>query len=91
MHISIATVFRIKLGGPTRELFLDDKWYQCYFGGQPITVDLGNKKVSLKLEGPPPQVKVGNVKRTDLVLGKINLIINARSMVPIFLDAKPQM
>lgn len=54
-------------------------------------VDLGNKKASVKLDGPPPQVKIGTTRRTDLVLGKINLIINARSMVPVFLDSKPQM
>lgn len=82
---------RIKLGAPTRELYVDDKWYQCYFGGSPILVDLGNKKVGIKLDGPPPQVKIGLVKRSDLVVGKINLIINARSMVPVFLDAKRQM
>lgn len=84
-------VFRIKLGAPTRELYIDDRWYECYFGGMPITVDLGGKKVSVKLEGPPPLVKIGTVKRTDLVVAKINLIINARNMVPVFLDAKPQM
>ncbi|XP_016845567.1 uncharacterized protein LOC100121761 isoform X2 [Nasonia vitripennis] len=83
-------VHKIKLGAPTRELYIDDKWYQVYFGGQAIMVDLGNKKVSVKLDGPPPQVKIGTTKRTDLVLGKINLIINARSMVPVFLDSKPQ-
>ncbi|KAK0076830.1 hypothetical protein PV325_004802, partial [Microctonus aethiopoides] len=84
-------IHRIRLGAPTRELYVDDKWYECYFGGPPIKVDLGNKKVNIKLEGPPPQVKIGNVKRTDLVIAKINLIINARNMVPVFLDAKPQM
>lgn len=83
--------FRIKLGAPTRELYVDDCWYECYFGGMPITIELGGKKVSIKLEGPPPQVKIGTVKRTDLVVAKINLIINARNMVPVFLDAKPQM
>ncbi|XP_050479654.1 uncharacterized protein LOC126868364 isoform X1 [Bombus huntii] len=83
-------VHRIKLGAPTRELYIDDRWYECYFGGMPITVDLGGKKVSVKLEGPPPLVKIGTVKRTDLVVAKINLIINARNMVPVFLDAKPQ-
>lgn len=83
-------VHRIKLGAPTRELYIDDKWYECYFGGMPVTVDLGGKKVSVKLEGPPPLVKIGTVKRTDLVVAKINLIINARNMVPVFLDAKPQ-
>ncbi|EFN78884.1 Pre-mRNA cleavage complex 2 protein Pcf11 [Harpegnathos saltator] len=83
-------VHRIKLGAPTRELYIDDRWYECYFGGMPITIELGGKKVSVKLEGPPPQVKIGSVKRTDLVVAKINLIINARNMVPVFLDAKPQ-
>lgn len=57
----------------------------------PITIELGGKKISVKLEGPPPQVKIGTVKRMDLVVAKINLIINARNMVPVFLDAKPQM
>ncbi|KAL0115350.1 hypothetical protein PUN28_010706 [Cardiocondyla obscurior] len=83
-------VHRIKLGAPTRELYVDDCWYECYFGGLPITIELGGKKVYVKLEGPPPQVKIGTVKRTDLVVAKINLIINARNMVPVFLDAKPQ-
>ncbi|XP_014476852.1 PREDICTED: uncharacterized protein LOC106745607 isoform X2 [Dinoponera quadriceps] len=83
-------VHRIKLGAPTRELYIDDRWYECYFGGMPITIELSGKKVSMKLEGPPPQVKIGTVKRTDLVVAKINLIINARNMVPVFLDAKPQ-
>ncbi|KAF7987800.1 hypothetical protein HCN44_003663 [Aphidius gifuensis] len=84
-------VHRIRLGAPTRELYIDDMWYECYFGGPPIIVDIGNKKVNIKLEGPPPQVKIGNIKRIDLVVGKINLIINARNMVPIFLDSKPQL
>ncbi|XP_012218940.1 pre-mRNA cleavage complex 2 protein Pcf11 isoform X2 [Linepithema humile] len=83
-------VHRIKLGAPTRELYIDDRWYECYFGGMPITIELGGKKISVKLEGPPPQVKIGTVKRIDLVVAKINLIINARNMVPVFLDAKPQ-
>ncbi|XP_063987411.1 uncharacterized protein Pcf11 isoform X2 [Diachasmimorpha longicaudata] len=83
-------VHKIRLGAPTRELYIDDRWYECYFGGPSITVDLGSKKVSIKLEGPPPQVKIGSVKRTDLVIAKINLIINARTMVPVFLDSKPQ-
>ena len=82
---------KIKLGSPTRELYVNGKWYECYFGGPPIPVELGQRTVNISLEGPPPQVKIGYTKRTDLVLGKINLIINARNMVPVFLDAKPQM
>lgn len=72
-------------------MYIDDRWYECYFGGMPVTVDLNGKKIQIELEGPPPQVKIGTVKRTDLVIAKINLIINARNMVPVFLDSKPQM
>ncbi|PSN35925.1 hypothetical protein C0J52_07164 [Blattella germanica] len=81
---------RIRLGAPTRELYIDDKWYEACFGGPPITIEIGGKMHSVKLEGPPPQVKIGFEKRCELVAGKINLIINARNMVPVFLDAKPQ-
>ncbi|XP_043289393.1 uncharacterized protein [Venturia canescens] len=83
-------VHRIRLGGPSRELYIDDRWYECYFGGLPIKVDLGNKKVSVKLEGPPPQVKIGSVKRRELVVGKVHLILDARELVPVFVDSKPQ-
>ena len=89
-YVYMGEVHRIKLGGPTRELYIDDCWYECYFGGPAITVNFGGKKVNVKLEGPSPQVKIGTVKRTDLVVAKINLIINAKNMVPVFLDAKPQ-
>lgn len=84
-------LLRIRLGGPSRELYIDDRWYECYFGGLPIKVDLGNKKVSVKLEGPPPQVKIGSIKRTDLIVGKVHLILDARELVPVFVDSKPQM
>ncbi|XP_066998871.2 uncharacterized protein [Anabrus simplex] len=80
---------RIRLGAPTRELYIDGQWYECFFGGPPIPIEIDGKIRMVKLEGPPPPVKIG-FKRTDLVAGKINLIINARTMVPIFLDAKPQ-
>jgi pre-mRNA cleavage complex 2 protein Pcf11 len=83
-------IHRIRLGAPTRELYVDGKWYECFFGGPPVTIEIGGKMHVVKLEGPPPQVKIGFVKRTDLVAGKINLIINAMHMVPVFLDAKPQ-
>ncbi|XP_063228408.1 serine/arginine repetitive matrix protein 2-like isoform X2 [Bacillus rossius redtenbacheri] len=80
---------RIRLGAPTRELYIDGKWYECFFGGPPVKVELNGKLHSVKLEGPVPQVRIGG-NRLDLVAGKVNLIIDARSMVPIFLDAKPQ-
>ncbi|KAJ9595834.1 hypothetical protein L9F63_012989, partial [Diploptera punctata] len=81
---------RIRLGAPTRELYIDGRWYECLFGGPPVNIEIGGKMHTVKLEGPPPQVKIDVVKRTDLVAGKINLIINAKIMVPVFLDAKPQ-
>ncbi|KAJ8667668.1 hypothetical protein QAD02_009331 [Eretmocerus hayati] len=84
-------IHRLKLGTPTRELYVNDKWYEAYFGGQPIRIDLGNRVASVTLEGPIPSVRIGSFKRSDLVLGKINLIINATTMVPVFLDAKPQL
>lgn len=81
---------RIRLGAPTRELYIDGKWYECFFGGPGIGIEVDGKMRVVKMDGPPPHVKIGTVKRTDLVAGKINLIINARTMVPVFLDAKPQ-
>lgn len=81
---------QIKLGAPTREFYIDGKWYECYFGGSGIGVEIDGKICIIKLDGPPPQVKIGDIKRTDLVGGKINLIIDAKSIVPVFLDAKIQ-
>jgi pre-mRNA cleavage complex 2 protein Pcf11 len=83
-------IHRIRLGAPTRELYVDGKWYECNFGGPPVTIEIGGKKHIVKLEGPTPEVKIGLVKRTDLVAGKIHLIINDSEMVPVFLDARPQ-
>lgn len=81
---------RIRLGAPTRELYIDGKSYECYFGGPGVGIEIDGQIRVVKMEGPPPNVKIGTIKRTDLVAGKINLIINARQMVPVFLDAKPQ-
>ncbi|XP_060530658.1 uncharacterized protein LOC132704583 [Cylas formicarius] len=81
----------VKLGVPTREIFVDNVGYECYFGGAPINITLnGGTSVSVLLDGPVPQVKIGEGKRTDLVAGKITLIINAKLIVPVFLDAKEQ-
>lgn len=82
---------RMKFGAPTRELIIDNNWYECYFGGPPLQIMLDGKVKQLRLEGPPPQVAIGEQKRRDLVVGKINLIIDARNVQPLFLDAKPQL
>lgn len=81
--------YNIRLGSPTRELYIDGKWYECFFGEPPIGILIDNKLRIFKLDGPPPQVKIGNI-RTDLVICRINLIIDARNMVPIFIDSKVQ-
>ncbi|GBP76226.1 Pre-mRNA cleavage complex 2 protein Pcf11 [Eumeta japonica] len=82
--------FRIKYGAPTRELYINDRWYECFFGGPPMGIVIDGKPKVIQLEGPPPQVDIGKDKKTNLVAGKINLIVDGQHMFPVFLDAKPQ-
>ncbi|XP_073846203.1 pcf11 cleavage and polyadenylation factor subunit isoform X2 [Musca autumnalis] len=81
--------FNLRFGSPSRELFIDEHWYEIYFGGPPITVPIRNKLHMLKAEGPPPQVNIGSLRR-DLVVGKINMIVDAHNVIPLFLDARIQ-
>ncbi|XP_041969984.1 pre-mRNA cleavage complex 2 protein Pcf11 isoform X2 [Aricia agestis] len=83
-------VFDIRFGAPTREMYINGRWYECYFGGQPVGVIIDGKPRLVHLEGPLPQVDIGKIKRTDLVAGKINLIIDATQICPVYLDAKVQ-
>jgi hypothetical protein len=83
-------VHRVRLGVPTRELNIDGKDYQILFGGSPITVVLNGINVRVQLEGPLPQVRVGNERRIDHCVGKIFMVIDATHRIPIFLDATPQ-
>ncbi|XP_026836593.1 uncharacterized protein LOC6549106 isoform X4 [Drosophila erecta] len=80
---------RIRFGFPSRELYIDEHWYEIYFGGPPVSVPIGNKLHIIKAEGPPPNVDIGRVRR-DLVVGKINMIVDAHTIVPLFLDARQQ-
>lgn len=80
---------RIRLGAPTRELYIDGEFYEVHFGGPPVPIQLDGIQYLVQLEGPPPQVKIGD-KRTDLICGKVNLIVDATVMLPLYLDAKPQ-
>lgn len=89
-YIYACFFFRFRLGVPTRELYINGVGYECYFGGPPIKVRLDYKTNYIKLEGPPPSVNIGNVKRLDIVAGKISIIINDQHKFPVFLDAKPQ-
>lgn len=82
-------IHRVRLGAPTRELYIDNKWYECYFGGPGILIEIDREYRVIKLDGPAPQVQFGG-RRTDLCAGRINLIINAKTIIPVYLDAKPQ-
>ncbi|XP_017783738.1 PREDICTED: uncharacterized protein LOC108567653 isoform X2 [Nicrophorus vespilloides] len=84
------STYKVRLGAPTREIYIDGNGYECFFGGPGVTIDLNGKLTVVKIEGPPPQVKIGTVRRTDLVAGKINLIIDAKTIVPIYLDSRTQ-
>lgn len=81
---------KVRLGTPSREIYINGNPYECFFGGSSITIDLNGINTTVKLDGPAPQVKIGTVKRTDLVAGKVNLIVNAKIIVPLYLDAKIQ-
>ncbi|XP_065367764.1 uncharacterized protein Pcf11 isoform X2 [Calliphora vicina] len=81
--------FNLRFGFPSRELYIDEHWYEIYFGGPPISVPIRNKIHMLKAEGPPPQVNIGPLRR-DLVVGKINMIVDAHNVIPLFLDARLQ-
>ncbi|RZF38691.1 hypothetical protein LSTR_LSTR003497 [Laodelphax striatellus] len=91
-HIVIdGHTYPVRLGGPTRELYVGSQFYQILFGGPPISVPLGagDRLHKLQLEGPPPNVRIGRPRR-DLCLGKITLIVDARHHYTLYLDPKPQ-
>jgi pre-mRNA cleavage complex 2 protein Pcf11 len=80
---------KIKFGTPTRELYIDDNFYECYFNNQTTQIILGDKVRRVRIEGKAPEVKIG-AKRNDVVLGLINMMIDAEIMVPVFLDTTVQ-
>ena len=84
------TRYRFRLGTPTRELYFDGIGYECCFTGQPIQVRFGDVLRSVSLVGREPGKDIGKCKRTDLVAGKINIIIDEEFAFPVFLDSKPQ-
>lgn len=84
-----STVHQIKFGSPTRELYVDNNFYECYFNNQPTQIVLNDRLRMVRIEGNAPEVKIGR-KRNDLVLGLINIVIDAEIMVPVFLDTTIQ-
>ena len=83
-------IHQIKIGAPTRELYIDGKWYECMFGGPPTMINFGGRPVAVALEGPPPKVNIGTERRFDLLAGRVTMIIDAHSVVPVYLDLKLQ-
>jgi hypothetical protein len=84
--------YQIRFGAPTRELYIDGHFYECYFGPTtaPLQVMLADGKMhKFDIEGPPPQVKIGN-KRPDLVVGMCNMVVDAKILIPLFLDGTQQ-
>lgn len=81
--------FQIRFGSPTRELYIDSEWYECYFGDPSVGIYLENKLRVFKIDGPPPQVRIGNLRK-DLVAGRVDMYIDSMTKVPLFLDAQVQ-
>lgn len=84
-----SNVHQIKFGSPTRELYIDNNFYECYFNNQVTQIVLNDKVRMVRIEGKAPEVKIGR-KRSDLVLGLINIVIDAEIVVPVFLDTTVQ-
>jgi len=84
-------VHEIKIGPPTRELWVDGAWHECYFNCK-IKVRIGANMHNVFLEGSPPTVKIGD-PRPDLCLGRVYALLDGNLMdkVPIYLDRKPQL
>ncbi|XP_026285069.1 pre-mRNA cleavage complex 2 protein Pcf11 isoform X2 [Frankliniella occidentalis] len=83
--------YSVHLGAPTRELYINDEGFECQFNCPPKEVLLATGEVlAIQLQSnDAPKVHVG-AQRRDLVAGRVMLIIDAETYIPIFLDAKPQ-
>lgn len=81
--------YQVRFGSPTRELYIDNEWYECYFGDPPVGIVLDGKLRVFKIDGPAPQVRIGNL-RTDLVVGKVDMYVDSKSKFSLFLDAQVQ-
>ena len=67
-------VHKIKIGAPTRELWVDGQPHQLLFGTEKL-VEIGQKDRKVYLGGPMPDVKIG-IRRPDLCAGYVQLIID---------------
>lgn len=84
------TQHSIRFGTPTRELYIDNEWYECFFGDPAVGIVLNGKLHSVRIDMPAPQVRIGNL-RTDLVVGKVDMYVDQHTKVSLFLDSQVQM
>ncbi|GFT84469.1 pre-mRNA cleavage complex 2 protein Pcf11 [Nephila pilipes] len=57
----------IRFGAPSREVYVNNYPYEVFFGGQPFTATLEDKKEHrIRIDGPPPQVIVSEQPAYDL-------------------------
>ena len=82
---------KIRIGAPTREIWIDGNWYECFFD-KGIEANISGTFHNLFLEGPPPNVNIGRL-RSDLCEGFVHLIPNGdlNAQMKLFLDSKPQL
>ena len=73
---------RVKIGAPTRELWIDGNWYSVFFDCRPVSIKIGSRSWDVFLEdGAAPIVDIGKVARKDLCLGIIIFEKKNREMI----------
>lgn len=84
-------IFRVRLGAPTRELYVNDEAFQCQFNFPPEQIQLSCGEVlTVQLfSEATPLVQLGATRR-DLVAGHVTLTIDGTLSLRILLHAKPQ-
>lgn len=82
---------KIRIGAPTRELWVDGQWHEAYFD-KCIRIRIGQSFHTVLLEGPPPSVHIGEV-RPDLCAGFVRAVHNGQvhDWRKVYLDGKPQL
>ena len=81
---------RVKIGSPTRELWVDGVWHEAFFNTV-VRIRIGARERNVFIDGGPPTVKIGEL-RPDLCLGRVFALLDGNVMdkVALFLDRKPQ-
>ncbi|XP_026284259.1 uncharacterized protein LOC113210459 isoform X1 [Frankliniella occidentalis] len=83
--------YLLRLGAPTRELYVNNEGFQCSFNCPPIEIQLSTgEMLTARLHcSAVPLVQIGAL-RSDLVAGSVTLSVNGVDISRIYLDGKPQ-